>query len=516
MIDYSDINLSDEIVERKVAVLNFGNSIKIDEYEVQRLNIEEPSLISMELKNTDILYDVTGKANLEEYLKKGKIASGKFCNILLKVLESLKDIDHASLKSGTIPVEAKFMYIDEKKSSIFFIYVPANSIEEFNLEKQFKALVKKLIVDVVNIEDNDNFLFDILKALRNDDFNVLKDFIINYSSDESKSQIKGKDKDININININNPEPLKEGMVEVEVKQHNNKDINATKAFKISQSNEKRVPERKNPIVARENINVNKNSIVTPISDPSDLLKPRTEFIMDVKNEVISKPNVYEKPMVDSSKGKVKEFKLKSIFWIAAIQIFVILLSVCALILLGDYNALKVLLVSILAGIDLIVTVLIILNFMKKKGKISVNVHNRNTENISDKRKNITSNTTNNIKMSKREIVSEMSYSTQLINEQFPYLLENKKGVVEKIFINKDIFKIGRLTGSVDYVSDNRAIGKMHAEIRKINSEYYLMDLDSKNGTFINDRRLESNELYKISENDILKFANSYYTFKFN
>lgn len=43
MIDYSDINLSDEIVERKVAVLNFGNSIKIDEYEVQRLNIEEPS-----------------------------------------------------------------------------------------------------------------------------------------------------------------------------------------------------------------------------------------------------------------------------------------------------------------------------------------------------------------------------------------------------------------------------------------------------------------------------------------
>ncbi|URZ18070.1 FHA domain-containing protein [Clostridium felsineum] len=508
MIDYSDIELSDEIVERKFAVLNFKDSTDINKDEINWVNSMEDGIIPMQLKGSEVLYDVTNKFNLESYLKKRKIRAEKLCSLLLNALEELKKIDHISLKSGNIAVEAKFMYINETRDKLFYIYIPGKKTEEFNLEREFKALVKKLIVDVVNIEDNDNFLFTLLRNLREEDFRALEEFIKNHSKGEIEDHNIINDKDININININ-PKPFEEGNhLEVEVNSNNK---NHTQAFKINKE-----IRNNEPRVAKENINLNKSSIVTPISEPSETFNPRTEFIMDVKNEIVSKPNVYEKPVVAAVNPEIKKFKLKSIFWIVAIQVLVLILFLCVFILFGDYTALKVLTISILLGLDLITSVLIVLNFMKKKNKVTFNnVYSRNTESIG-KTSNTNSNTTNNIKMSKREIVSEMSYSTQLINEKFPYLLENKKGVVEKIFINKDSFKVGRLSGSVDYVSDNRAIGKLHAEIRKVNSDYYVMDLESKNGTFINDKRLESNKLYKMKENDIIKFANSYYTFKFN
>ena len=140
----------------------------------------------------------------------------------------------------------------------------------------------------------------------------------------------------------------------------------------------------------------------------------------------------------------------------------------------------------------------------KDKGKTKGSSRNADTGLINSSLKN----------SAKREIMTEMSYETILLDSKSAYLINKKAGTVEKIHINKDIFKIGRRLGEVDYVTDNKAVGKIHMEFRTVNFKYYIVDLDSKNGTFINGKRLESNKEYIVENKDIIMLANCKFTFQ--
>lgn len=140
----------------------------------------------------------------------------------------------------------------------------------------------------------------------------------------------------------------------------------------------------------------------------------------------------------------------------------------------------------------------------KDKSKKKGNSRNADTGLINSSSKN----------SAKREIMTEMSYETILLDTKEAYLLNKKAGTVEKIHISKNIFKIGRRLGEVDYVTDNKAIGKVHMEFRIVDSKYYIVDLKSKNGTFINGKRLEPSKEYEVENKDIIMLANSKYTFQ--
>lgn len=81
------------------------------------------------------------------------------------------------------------------------------------------------------------------------------------------------------------------------------------------------------------------------------------------------------------------------------------------------------------------------------------------------------------------------------------------------IFIDKDDFIIGRLTGHVDFVLMNNAVGKLHVQLICKNSACYVKDLNSVNGTFINSKRIESNKEIELKNNDRLRLANSEFVF---
>ena len=83
----------------------------------------------------------------------------------------------------------------------------------------------------------------------------------------------------------------------------------------------------------------------------------------------------------------------------------------------------------------------------------------------------------------------------------------------EEIPINKKEFLIGRLEDMVDCVVKNIAVGKVHALITERNGKYYLKDLNSVNGTMLNDIKLQCNEENEINDGDRITFANSDYLF---
>ena len=94
-----------------------------------------------------------------------------------------------------------------------------------------------------------------------------------------------------------------------------------------------------------------------------------------------------------------------------------------------------------------------------------------------------------------------------------PYIVNMAEGLKEEIPIDKKEFLIGRLEDMVDCVIKNSAVGKVHALITERDNKYYLKDLNSVNGTMINDVKLQCNEENEIKDGDRITFANSDYLF---
>lgn len=83
------------------------------------------------------------------------------------------------------------------------------------------------------------------------------------------------------------------------------------------------------------------------------------------------------------------------------------------------------------------------------------------------------------------------------------------------IVLLNDSYTIGKLKNKTDICIDNPSISRIHAKILREGKDYYLCDLNSTNGTFVNGRRLAVNERVLIQLSDEIRFADlGYYVGK--
>lgn len=95
----------------------------------------------------------------------------------------------------------------------------------------------------------------------------------------------------------------------------------------------------------------------------------------------------------------------------------------------------------------------------------------------------------------------------------FPELFRVLTG--ETIKINKPVFRIGKERSYVDYfVTNNNAISRSHADIITRESGYFVIDLNSKNRTYINNVPLVVQEETRISDGDTLRLGNEEFVFR--
>ena len=95
----------------------------------------------------------------------------------------------------------------------------------------------------------------------------------------------------------------------------------------------------------------------------------------------------------------------------------------------------------------------------------------------------------------------------------FPTLRRIKTG--EVIEVNQNSFVIGSVENSVDYcITGNTNISRKHACIMKFEDGYYLQDLDTTNGTFVNGMRVMSGRYVKISSGSVIRLAEEEFEFK--
>ncbi len=79
--------------------------------------------------------------------------------------------------------------------------------------------------------------------------------------------------------------------------------------------------------------------------------------------------------------------------------------------------------------------------------------------------------------------------------------------------VNKDSFLIGRSNSLADAVLKCAGASRNHAIITRTNGDYFLEDLNSKNGTFLNGELLEFKRSVKLNPCDKIRFATEDFIF---
>ena len=111
-----------------------------------------------------------------------------------------------------------------------------------------------------------------------------------------------------------------------------------------------------------------------------------------------------------------------------------------------------------------------------------------------------------------------------LVEEEETTLLENDEQVhfpslfrvltEENISINKPVFRLGKEKSYADYfVSNNNAVSRSHADIITRGQRVFVIDLNSKNKTYINDLLIPVQQETEIFNGDRLRLANEEFIF---
>lgn len=92
-------------------------------------------------------------------------------------------------------------------------------------------------------------------------------------------------------------------------------------------------------------------------------------------------------------------------------------------------------------------------------------------------------------------------------------LVSREPGELATIYLQKDLTVVGKMENAADAVIDLPTVSRIHAKIRKRDGEYYLTDLNSRNGTSVNGKMLLSEEEYCLQDQDEVDFAQARYIF---
>ena len=92
-------------------------------------------------------------------------------------------------------------------------------------------------------------------------------------------------------------------------------------------------------------------------------------------------------------------------------------------------------------------------------------------------------------------------------------LVSREPGELATIYLQEEMTVIGKMETAVDAVIDLPTVSRIHAKIRRRDQEYYLSDLNSRNGTAVNGRLLKEGEDYQLQHEDEVDFAQARYVF---
>lgn len=442
-------------------VLNFSNDYKILNHQVEII-CQNPSSafvpfhIRREDEKVSIYYDITSKISLSQYLERKTFCKKELLDLLKGITKSLMLHGNYLLDLSGYVIDLDFIYTNPATAEISLVYIPVPC--ERDTMKFYCSFLKDLAVNSANVDEhvNDNYLQRILSYLKSDSFSL---------SDFNR-----------LLIDLRNSGELY--------------DSSAKSNYEFRE------------VIAGGETAVSKNSTIGS----------------NTKKE-----------------AHVGNGKSKNILYMVLLQLIIIIAAAISCLLMISHAMGDIISISGVLIIAAALDILAVKRILSKQVKQAAG-DNERKETINDNKllvqktvkKSVSRHDTykrQSDSQGKREYKEafglpdvQRACDTIVVSEIpedcLPYLEGVGAYAGEKVIINKDKFIIGRLSSMVDYIIQGSTVGKLHAEITSNEGRYFLKDLNSKNGTYINGVRITSNKECEIKHNDKIRFSNYEYIFR--
>lgn len=84
---------------------------------------------------------------------------------------------------------------------------------------------------------------------------------------------------------------------------------------------------------------------------------------------------------------------------------------------------------------------------------------------------------------------------------------ETREGLYPDICLEKEVLYVGKRKGESDVILNSPTVSRMHARLEGKDGRYFVKDLNSRNGTYCNEERLQPQEQREIAVGDRVAFA---------
>ncbi len=98
-------------------------------------------------------------------------------------------------------------------------------------------------------------------------------------------------------------------------------------------------------------------------------------------------------------------------------------------------------------------------------------------------------------------------------NNQLSKLIPEDKVHFDTIPVTTNPFTIGKISGNTDGYIFSPLVSRVHARITCDDEKYFIKDLNSDGGTYINEEKMEPDTLYPLKSGDKISFSTIKYTF---
>ncbi|HEY9062474.1 MAG TPA: DUF6382 domain-containing protein [Pseudobacteroides sp.] len=469
----------------------------VEEDKLQKLQVEmieqNPNAdiipLSIRVKNNEymIFYNITSKITLNQLLKRQSLKKNEFLDLLISISKTISECKNYYAYDKNFAIDGDLIYVNPANLDASLIYIPVSF--QVSFKDVFIDFVKKLIDDVVRIDENEDlgFIQKIRVQLREDIFSM-QEFIRILSGFRYKNDAKD--------------DPNKNYIQETMLRNNQNNVIDT-----------------------------GKNDLGKGRDNLIELKTPKAE-VREQKSviNIPRKSNNTFVPMRDNSStgssGTILAYSKNSIYAAIGLQaagILVLIISVIGVLKSVKQDFSLVLGVGIVVGA---IDFLIMRKLLDKDKMIPVHknesrsVDDRCKEKVADAKPDVLKGPEGGVRSPINEPGTEIlcdncKDDTVLLKESpsLPYLIGKNEGKNIKIIINKDSFLIGRLKSQVDCEINNSSISKVHTEIIKKEGRYYIKDLNSSNGTYVNSERIKSNFEFEIKNHDVIRIANMEFEF---
>ena len=524
-------------VSASYLVLKAGLGEPIQQYQVEMIkNNPHAGILDLDIQQRNdtvcLYYNISSKISLSQFLNKRKPGRNEVLEILMGIETALREGKNFFLSENSFLIHPDYIYTQPGKAEISLVYIPAAL--KVDIIKVLKDFIINLLMAAADLEDtaSDNYMQRILAYAKLDTFN-LTDF------DKLLRELRiGKPGEMPARAAVREqPQAVPQAA--------------GAPVQKPSASAGKQPPlPRQEPMPASGDAKGSGNTATPALSQPSrPPVPPRPGPARPVPPQALKplgKETAGAKPAPVLNRDGTQKMVYKPVTLLLAGMLQILLAAagiLCAVVMhpaASDAASTYFGIVIVLLAVDF----LALRKLLEKKNKVPKEIRQK-----TEVKQAIPSPV--NVEMKKREIRNNPAAAgarppvpgsnpgfpgtpaglfdapTEVLSGEGdaptvvlvaseggnPYLKSTAGGVVEEIPVKKPRFVIGRLKEQVDYVSQNSAVGKVHAEILYRDGRYFIKDFNSRNGTFVNGTRIGGGMEHEIVNGSRITFANSDYLF---